>query len=121
MKTIRNLFADKKGATAIEYALIAAGISIVINDDTAHPFTLTDGRVPLVPLAGEIDVIVALTSAVPAGSTVEIQWAVDPFSGEGGETDWQKAASAALISPSTPPVSPTPIRRWRWKPSSGSG
>ena len=28
MKTIRNLFADKKGATAIEYGLIAALISL---------------------------------------------------------------------------------------------
>ena len=28
MKTIRNLFADKKGATAIEYGLIAALIAI---------------------------------------------------------------------------------------------
>lgn len=28
MKTIRNLFADKKGATAIEYGLIAALIAV---------------------------------------------------------------------------------------------
>jgi NAD(P)-dependent dehydrogenase (short-subunit alcohol dehydrogenase family) len=32
-----------------------------------------------------------------------------------------KAALAASISPSMPPVSPTPIRRWRWRRSSGSG
>jgi pilus assembly protein Flp/PilA len=30
MKTIRNFLADETGATAIEYGLIAAGISIAI-------------------------------------------------------------------------------------------
>ncbi len=32
-----------------------------------------------------------------------------------------KAAMAASISPLTPPGSPTPIRRWRWRASNGSG
>ncbi len=32
-----------------------------------------------------------------------------------------KTALAASTSPSTPPGSPTPIRRWRWRASNGSG
>ena len=30
MKTIRKIFTNKKGATAIEYGLIAAGIAVAI-------------------------------------------------------------------------------------------
>jgi pilus assembly protein Flp/PilA len=30
-KRVRSFFADESGATAIEYALIAAGISVAIN------------------------------------------------------------------------------------------
>ena len=51
MKTIRNLFANNKGATAIEYGLIAALIAVAaitamstLGSNLSNTFTTVSGR-----------------------------------------------------------------------------